>query len=72
MTLGNIALFGLIGKNKGITKEAGIKRTITLGNKEYKLIPNFHPSLIVRNANYTEPFRRIFLKAYNEISSKGE
>ena len=67
MTLGNIALFGLIGKNNGITKEAGIKRIVKIGNTLFNLIPNYHPSYILRNNSYEKEFRRIFDEAYKGV-----
>ena len=72
MTLGNIALFGLIGKNHGITKEAGIKRIVKVGNTLYNLVPNYHPSFILRNSNYEKEFRRIFDETYKERNNVSE
>lgn len=67
MTLGNIALFGLIGKNHGITKEAGIKRIVKIGKSLRNLVPNYHPSFILRNNNYEKEFKRIFDEVYKGV-----
>lgn len=45
MPMGNIALTGIFGSHKGITKEIGIPRQI----EGYTILPNFHPSYILRN-----------------------
>lgn len=48
MTLGNSPLTSLIGKHKGIEKEAGKIQFIKIGDQLWKLIPNYHPSYILR------------------------
>ena len=67
MSLGNVALTGLVGENKGITKELGIIRTVKVGSSFYKLIPNYHPSFILRNNNYQSAFLEILEKACKEV-----
>lgn len=59
MPLGNTALFGLIGKNKGISKELGIARSEKIGDKLYTIVPNYHPSYILRNNTKEKDFKEV-------------
>jgi DNA polymerase len=63
--LGNIALTGLVGENKGITKELGKLRKVKIGFKEYLVIPNYHPSYICRNPEFEAIFRETLRKVYD-------
>lgn len=60
MPLGNIALTGLIGSSKGITLEAGKLIRTTINGYRYYIIPNFHPSYILRNPSTEKQFIEIF------------
>ena len=64
MTLGNIPLTAICGDHAGITKEAGNIRIININGKEFKVIPNFHPSYIIRNVNQSHEnlFHHLFVQ----------
>jgi DNA polymerase len=66
MPLGNTALSALVGEHKGITRELGKVRTFSIGFKEFKLIPNYHPSFICRNPSFEAIFKDTIATVYKE------
>jgi len=76
MSLGNVALLGLTGE-QSITKELGISKVIGIPTmkyehnpervdvttEEYTLIPNFHPSYVLRNGKGAE---KLFIRVLEE------
>lgn len=68
MTLGNIALTGIIGDHQGITKEVGTSRKVTLGAKTFTVIPNYHPTAIINNTMLLTMFQRTIDKAFLNLS----
>lgn len=67
MPLGNSALKGLIPNNKGITKELGIVKECVIGGRHYSVIPNYHPSYILRNNNFRPDFEKVLKIAMTEF-----
>lgn len=68
LTLGNSPLTSLVGKHKGITKEAGAVRFVKIGEQMWKIFPNYHPSYILRGklgSSTDEEFRDIVKQALN-------
>ena len=66
MPLGNTALTTLLMNNKheGITKVLGKFRPIKMDNgKVYTVLPNYHPSYIVRNASMKPKFEQVLEQA---------
>ena len=61
MPLGNTALSTiLLDKHEGITKALGKFKQVDLGNGHiYTVLPNYHPSYILRNANMRPMFERV-------------
>ena len=53
MTLGNVALKGLLPDAKGITQELGIGRRVCVETS------NYHPSYILRNPSMQKEFERV-------------
>lgn len=68
MPLGNIALKGLGGYDTSITKALGIRKQIHIDSKYYTVIPNFHPSYILRNPEKEKTFIEVLhiaIRAYS-------
>ena len=65
VTLGNVALSCIVGKHQGITKELGELRIVKIGKAIYKLVPNYHPSFILRNNSYENEFIRVLKGTMN-------
>lgn len=61
MTLGNVALKGLLPDAKGITQELGIGRRVCVETSDniFELVPNYHPSYILRNPSMQKEFERV-------------
>lgn len=61
MPLGNTALTTiLLDKHEGITKAIGKFRQVTMGNGiTYTVLPNYHPSYVLRNNNHRPEFERV-------------
>ena len=65
MPLGNTALSALFGQeHEKITKVAGRTLEIKLADTTYKVIPNYHPSYILRNPSKTPVFEAILRMGY--------
>ena len=62
MTLGNIPTDALLGKERagGITKRRGLPVRKAIGDREYVVLPTFHPAAILRDASKTPDFVRDF------------
>lgn len=54
VALGNSALYSLTGKDGGITKRCGTIEYFTKYDENIKIIPNFHPSGLLRNPKWKE------------------
>ena len=59
MPLGNTATTAILGKHNGITKEIGQIHNFVLDEKEYIVVPNYHPSYILRNPKMKPEFERV-------------
>ena len=61
MPLGNVALKGLLPDAKGITQELGIGRRVCIETSDniFELVPNYHPSYILRNPAMQKEFERV-------------
>lgn len=57
--MGNTALFSITGEKGGITQCIGIRKSYQIGNKWYQVIPNYHPSYILRNPKIESEFIRV-------------
>jgi len=55
VALGNTALGGLTGSDKGIMKRCGEWETTTISSQVYKLMPCYHPSALLRNPYWKKP-----------------
>jgi uracil-DNA glycosylase family 4 len=75
MTLGASSLTSLIGKHKEMEKEAGDIKFEKIGNKTWKIIPNYHPSYIIRGkigSSLDKEFRSVVKQALNHNREEPE
>jgi len=56
MPLGNVALAGLTGSTRSITKALGKEIKISIGPVQHLVIPNYHPSYILRTPSKEQVF----------------
>lgn len=68
MTLGNIALQAITGEVGGITRKAGLWKRVSHPESDLLVLPNYHPSYILRNPDKEDFFREIvddFVKVWH-------
>jgi len=55
VALGNVALGTLTGVGSGITKRCGKWEEVEIEGNTYKILPQMHPSALLRNPKWKEP-----------------
>lgn len=65
ITLGNVALSAFIPNHQGITRELGSVKQLTIHNKIFNLLPNYHPESIVKRPHLFSNFKKVFTQALN-------
>ena len=66
MPMGNTALSALFGQeHEKISKVVGKVQNVLLEGREYVVIPNYHPSYVLRNRTATPIFRAVIVQGFN-------
>lgn len=71
VTLGRFAMYHFFPEGK-ITRDHGRARKIVYGNRQYLLIPMFHPAAALRNPEVEKQLREDFKKIPQEIKRQTE
>ena len=68
MPLGNTALSALYGEiHEKISTAIGKVHHVTLGSRTFKVVPNYHPSYVLRHPQMRETFDKMMILAWDTL-----